>query len=43
VLDYDRVLVLKEGTIAELDTPRALLAREGGIFRGMCQDAGLSL
>merc|ERR1719293_351273 len=39
VLDYDRILVLKEGAIAELDTPRNLLKVEGGIFKGMCQDA----
>ena len=58
VLDYDRILVLKEGAIAELDTPRFLtnighglssrffrnlLKVEGGIFKGMCQDAGVSL
>merc|ERR1712004_178298 len=43
VLDYDRILVLKEGAIAELDTPRNLLKVEGGIFKGMCQDAGVGL
>merc|ERR1712083_790791 len=43
VLDYDRILVLKEGSIAELDSPRNLMQQDGGIFRGMCQDAGLSL
>merc|ERR1719266_702868 len=43
VLDYDRILVLKDGAIAELDTPRNLLKVEGGIFRGMCQDAGIGL
>merc|ERR1712010_285866 len=35
VLDYDRILVLKEGAIAELDTPRNLLKVEGGIFKSM--------
>merc|ERR1712037_917909 len=43
VLDYDRILVLKEGAIAELDTPRNLLKVEGGIFKSMCQDAGVGL
>jgi len=43
VLDYDRILVLKEGAIAELDTPRNLLKIEGGLFKGMCQDAGVGL
>ena len=37
VLDYDRILVLKEGSIAELDTPRNLMQQDNGIFRGMCQ------
>merc|ERR1712106_620648 len=41
VLDYDRILVLKDGTIAELDSPKNLMQKEGSIFRGMCQDAGL--
>ena len=43
VVDYDRILVLKEGAIAELDTPRNLMRQEGGMFRGMCQDAGISV
>jgi len=43
VVDYDRILVLKEGAIAELDSPRILMGREGGVFRGMCQDAGISV
>ena len=37
VVDYDRVLVLKDGVIAELDSPRTLMQTEGSIFRGMCQ------
>ena len=37
VLDYDRVLVLRDGAITELDSPRALLATEGSEFRAMCQ------
>ncbi|KAG8943314.1 hypothetical protein FRC04_002938 [Tulasnella sp. 424] len=36
VIDYDRILVLDMGTIAEYDTPEALLAKEGGLFREMC-------
>ena len=27
VLDYDRILVLKEGAIAELDTPRSVVLK----------------
>jgi len=41
VLDYDRILVLKDGNIAELDSPKSLMQKDGSIFRGMCQDAGL--
>ena len=37
VLDYDRVVVLRDGAITELDSPRALLATEGSEFRAMCQ------
>ena len=40
VVDYDRVLVLKDGVIAELDSPRTLMMTEGSIFRGMCQVQG---
>ena len=36
VLDYDRVLVLKDGNIAELDSPKQLMTVEGSIFRAMC-------
>lgn len=37
--DYDRILVLNEGTIAEFDTPSVLLSREEGIFRKMCEQS----
>jgi len=43
VLDYDRILVLKEGTIAEMDSPQNLMKKEGGLFRAMCQDSGLAV
>ena len=39
VLDYDRILVLKEGAIAELDTPRFLTNIGHGsssCFSGIC-------
>ena len=35
IMDSDRILVLDDGRIAELDTPKALLAKEGGHFRAM--------
>jgi ATP-binding cassette subfamily C (CFTR/MRP) protein 1 len=39
---YDRILVLEQGSIAEFDTPLNLYDREGSVFRGMCEAAGLS-
>ncbi|PPQ87861.1 hypothetical protein CVT24_005083 [Panaeolus cyanescens] len=36
VMNYDRILVLDQGHLAEFNTPEALLAKPGGIFRRMC-------
>ena len=36
VLDYDRVLVMEEGTVVDFDTPVALLKEPEGVFRAMC-------
>ena len=35
IIDYDRVMVLKEGHLAEFDTPAALMERTNGIFADM--------
>lgn len=35
ILDYDRILVLKNGKIAEFDTPRALMLKKRGLFAEM--------
>ncbi|KAJ2721487.1 hypothetical protein GGI07_003941 [Coemansia sp. Benny D115] len=40
VVDYDRVLVLDNGRVAEFDTPEKLLQKEAGMFRAMCEDSG---
>eukprot|EP00526_Cylindrotheca_closterium_P003151 CAMPEP_0113648326 /NCGR_PEP_ID=MMETSP0017_2-20120614/25628_1 /TAXON_ID=2856 /ORGANISM="Cylindrotheca closterium" /LENGTH=1434 /DNA_ID=CAMNT_0000560529 /DNA_START=278 /DNA_END=4582 /DNA_ORIENTATION=+ /assembly_acc=CAM_ASM_000147 len=37
IMDSDRVLVLDEGRIAELDTPENLLEKENGHFRAMVE------
>jgi len=37
IMDSDRVLVLDEGRIAELDTPENLLAKKDGHFRAMVE------
>jgi ABC-type multidrug transport system fused ATPase/permease subunit len=40
IIDYDRILVLDRGSVAEFDTPWQLLTREDGLFRGMCEMSG---
>ncbi len=40
IINYDRICVMDQGTIAELDTPLRLW-EEGGIFRGMCDRSGI--
>lgn len=40
VIDYDRLIVLDAGQVAEFDTPAKLIEKEGGIFRGMCLKSG---
>lgn len=35
IMDSDRVLVMDDGRVAELDTPQNLLAKENGHFRAM--------
>lgn len=40
IINYDRICVMEQGRIAELDTP-VKLWEEGGIFRGMCDRSGI--
>jgi ATP-binding cassette subfamily C (CFTR/MRP) protein 1 len=40
IINYDRIVVMDQGTIAEIDTPVALY-ESGGIFRGMCERSGI--
>ncbi|KAG5929613.1 hypothetical protein E4U42_005318 [Claviceps africana] len=40
IADFDRILVLSEGTIAEFGSPRELWGKEGGVFRDMCEHSG---
>lgn len=40
IISYDRICVMDQGRIAELDTPIRLW-KEGGIFRGMCDRSGI--
>lgn len=40
IINYDRIVVMDQGTIAEIDTPIGLY-EQGGIFRGMCERSGI--
>lgn len=45
IADFDRVLVLSDGRVAEFGTPRELWERGaeeggGGLFRAMCEESG---
>lgn len=40
IIDYDHVLVLDKGRVAESDSPWKLISNEGGIFRNMCEVSG---
>ena len=40
IINYDRICVMDQGRIVELDTPLRLW-EEGGIFRGMCDRSGI--
>lgn len=40
ILDSDRIVVLDRGTVAEFDTPHALVKKKG-IFHSLVKEAGL--
>ncbi|KAK8761772.1 hypothetical protein V5799_026965 [Amblyomma americanum] len=41
ILDYDRVIVLDNGAIAESDSPKELMKRESSLFYALAKDANL--
>jgi len=41
IIDYDKVVVMDKGEIAEFDTPSALLENTNSIFYSMAKEAGL--
>jgi ABC-type multidrug transport system fused ATPase/permease subunit len=40
IIDYDKVLVLDQGSVVEYGDPWDLVRKEGGSFRGMCEMSG---
>ncbi|KAJ5579757.1 uncharacterized protein N7459_005742 [Penicillium hispanicum] len=42
IIHYDRICVMDQGQIAEMDSPLALWDRKDGIFRAMCDRSGIS-
>lgn len=40
IIDYDKVLVLDHGRVVEFDHPWTLINKDGGSFRGMCENSG---
>ncbi|KAI7535175.1 ABC multidrug transporter-like protein [Hortaea werneckii] len=41
IIGYDRILVMDQGNVAELDKPIKLYDQPGSIFRGMCDRSGI--
>lgn len=39
-MDFDKILVMKDGVAAEYGTPRELLGKEDGVFKGMVAQSG---
>ncbi|KAI9767562.1 MAG: hypothetical protein M1840_005599 [Geoglossum simile] len=42
IINYDRICVMDAGRIVELDSPLNLFDRPSGIFRGMCEQSGIT-
>lgn len=42
IIHYDRICVMDQGSIAEMDSPLRLWEKEDGIFRAMCDRSGIS-
>lgn len=42
IIDYDRVLVMDKGVIAEFDSPKQLILNTNSIFYSMAKEANLT-
>jgi ABC-type multidrug transport system fused ATPase/permease subunit len=40
IADFDKILVLDDGKVAEFGTPKSLMETKGGVFRGMVGESG---
>jgi ABC-type multidrug transport system fused ATPase/permease subunit len=40
IADFDRILVLSDGKVAEYGKPKDLWEEEGSLFRSMCEESG---
>ncbi|KAM3068375.1 hypothetical protein ACMFMG_009513 [Clarireedia jacksonii] len=40
IADFDKILVMGEGKVIEFGTPRDLIGKEGGVFKGMVEESG---
>ena len=43
VIDSDAVMVLDSGKLLEMDTPAALMRKQGGYFAAMCAEYGAEM
>ena len=40
-MDYDKIIVMKDGQVAEYDNPMILGEDKSSIFHSMCKDANI--
>ena len=43
ILDYDKIVVMRDGYVIEVGPPQELLKRQSSSFRAMAIDAGISV
>ena len=41
IMDYDKIIVMKDGQVAEYGSPKALMENDTSIFHDLCKDAKL--